>query len=222
MTDPAKTADRAERAAHWEDRYASAEQLWSGRVNEWLPGIAERLAPGRALDLGCGEGGDLLWLAQHGWVVVGVDFSSTAIRRFLDSAAEQDLVDRASGIVGDIENLEVAGLFDLVTIFFVHGGPDGEGVDLWKLISDQRASLAPGGRIVVAVHAVNPPWHGARSRTYSVEELLAGLDFLDDKWTIECAEERWKDAPATESHPAGRRADAVLVLRAPEAPAPQE
>ena len=50
----------------WEERYAGADQVWSGKVNQVLADIASTLVPGRALDLGCGEGADVIWLAQHG------------------------------------------------------------------------------------------------------------------------------------------------------------
>ena len=55
--------------------------MWSGRVNAHLAKIAGELSPGRALDLGCGEGADAIWLAEKGWTVLGVDISTIALDR---------------------------------------------------------------------------------------------------------------------------------------------
>ena len=41
----------------------------------------QALEPGRALDLGCGTGTNSLYLARHGWSVVGVDLAAAAVRR---------------------------------------------------------------------------------------------------------------------------------------------
>jgi ubiquinone/menaquinone biosynthesis C-methylase UbiE len=50
----------------WEDHYGERDRVWSGHVNVRLAEVAGSLTPGRALDLGCGEGGDAMWLAEHG------------------------------------------------------------------------------------------------------------------------------------------------------------
>ena len=84
----------AEVQKHWDDRYAEKDQIWSGRVNAQLAAVAEELTPGRALDLGCGEGGDSVWLAEHGWTVVAVDVSQTALQRALGEARRRGVSER--------------------------------------------------------------------------------------------------------------------------------
>jgi len=63
----------------WEARYAERDGIWSGRVNAVLASVTWGLPVGRALDLGCGEGGDVVWLAEQGWDVTGIDLSVTAL-----------------------------------------------------------------------------------------------------------------------------------------------
>ena len=71
----------------WEERY-SGDRVWSGRVNVQLEAEAADLTPGRALDVGCGEGGDALWLAAHGWQVTALDFADAALDRAAEHAAD--------------------------------------------------------------------------------------------------------------------------------------
>lgn len=54
---------------------------WSGQPNPSLVTEASTLHPGRALDVGCGEGGDAIWLASHGWQVTAIDPSRVALGR---------------------------------------------------------------------------------------------------------------------------------------------
>ena len=72
------------------------------------------LEPGRALDLGCGTGTNAITLAQHGWFVTGVDFSSLAIS---SARRKADWVSGVSFVEGDVTRLGelgVDGPFDLV------------------------------------------------------------------------------------------------------------
>jgi len=79
--DPERFA-AARQAAEWDDRYREQEEaIWSGRPNGRLVVEVDGLAPGRALDVGCGEGADAIWLAQRGWDVTAVDVSPLAVER---------------------------------------------------------------------------------------------------------------------------------------------
>jgi SAM-dependent methyltransferase len=69
-------------AAEWDARYLERDgTIWSGRPNGRLVAEVMALAPGRALEIGCGEGADAIWLAQSGWTVTAIDVSEVAIRR---------------------------------------------------------------------------------------------------------------------------------------------
>ena len=72
----------------WEERYSGEETFWSGNPNPQLVAEVSRLTPGTALDVGCGEGGDVIWLARQGWQVTGADFSANGLARAARHAEE--------------------------------------------------------------------------------------------------------------------------------------
>lgn len=72
----------------WDQRYAGREHLWSGRPNPQLVAHASALPPATALDMGCGEGADAIWLAERGWTVTGVDVSPVGLSRAAEHAAQ--------------------------------------------------------------------------------------------------------------------------------------
>lgn len=201
------------RGAEWEQRYASVDRLWSGRPNDWLPELAADWEPGRALDLGCGEGDDALWLATRGWDVTGVDLSTTAIGRMLDGARAAGVAERVHGAVLDLVREPLPeGPFDLVTSFYVHGGPSPESVQLPALLASATGRVAPGGRLLVAVHCVNPPWRRHCALTYEPGRLHEEIGEAVAGWEVVVCEERWRDVVSREGEK-GRRSDAVLCLR---------
>jgi len=95
--DPEEPAEQV-----WERLYTERGQRWSGRPNQRLVEVAADLRPGRALDLGCGEGGDAVWLALRGWVVTAVDVSPTALGRLTARAAAEGIADRIDAIHIDL------------------------------------------------------------------------------------------------------------------------
>ena len=203
-----RRADLFEQPA-WEERYAG-DRVWSGRVNVQLAAEAVDLAPGRALDVGCGEGGDALWLAQNGWQVTASDFADAALTRVAQHAAEAGLGDRVETRRIDVRTFEPDGeTWDLVTSHFVHL-PDGGMVDVVRRLA---SAVAPGGTLLVVGHAPSDIHtglrHGHHSFMHDADQLLPALD---DAWEVEVCESR----PRSQAHPeTGEEIDiADAVLRA--------
>src|SRR4051794_4427953 len=96
----------------WDERYATAEQIWSGDPNGALVAEVSGLAPGTALDVGCGEGADAVWLARQGWQVTALDVSQVALER-----AERHARDAGVSVTWIRSGLVDAqlGTFDLVS-----------------------------------------------------------------------------------------------------------
>src|SRR5688500_5333231 len=105
---------------HWEQHYGERDRVWSGQVNVRLAALAPGLPIGRALDLGCGEGADSVWLAESGWDVVAVDISDTALRRARAAAAAHGVLDRIDFQQHDLSETFPDGKFDLVSAHFLH------------------------------------------------------------------------------------------------------
>lgn len=91
------------------------QDTWGGRVNALLAETAGPLRPGSALDLGCGTGGDTIWLARHGWQVTAVDISATALDRVRQRCLELDLGDPVTAERHDLARTFTGGEFDLVS-----------------------------------------------------------------------------------------------------------
>jgi SAM-dependent methyltransferase len=161
--------------ASWEERYRDAPALWSGRVNPPLAAEAADLAPGRALDVGCGEGADTLWLAARGWQATGLDWSQTALDRAAVHAAEAGLTGRVTWLRADIAAWQPpVAAFDLVTVHFLHP----EAPLRHELVPRLAAAVAPGGTLLWVGHGYDEQraavWGGDRFAT--AEEVAADLD----------------------------------------------
>ena len=77
----------AAQAAEWDARYSERDgAMWSGRPNGRLVAEIAELIPGVALDVGCGEGADAIWLARRGWTVTAIDISDVAVGRAREAA----------------------------------------------------------------------------------------------------------------------------------------
>jgi SAM-dependent methyltransferase len=183
----------------WDERYgASGEPLWSGRANGVLVGELAGRAPGRALDVGCGEGGDAIWLARAGWDVTGVDVSAVALDRAATAAAAADVTVR--WICDDVATMAPPAVrYDLVSVHYPalrHAAGD-------PAIRALVAATAPGGTLLVVGHApLDPDW--ARARGFELSDYVGVDDVaaaLDDNWAIELRETRPRVDPVHEGAP---------------------
>jgi SAM-dependent methyltransferase len=145
----------------WEERYRGAERVWSGRVNATLAALVGELEPGRALDLGCGEGGDAIWLAQNGWHATGVDLSPTAIERARAAANERGVTGRTTFVAADLSTytdtarLTDGDRYDLVTASFLQSPVE---LPREAILRAATRFVAPGGRLLIVGHAAAPSW----------------------------------------------------------------
>ena len=196
----------------WEAHYGERERIWSGRVNVQLAAVLADVSPGRALDLGCGEGGDAVWLAERGWWVTAVDVSETAIGRAAAAAEARGIRDRIAFERHDLSESFPQGSFDVVSAQFLHST-----VRLKRpaVLREAARAVAPGGLLIIVDHAAAPPFSKKVPHDHPFpgpDEVLAELDLAPAEWVRERVEVL--DRPGTD--PDGDPftwQDNVMVLR---------
>ena len=201
----------SEAKQHWEDRYAERGRIWSGRVNAQLADIAAPLPPGHALDLGCGEGGDALWLAEHGWRVTGVDISDTALSRAAAEAAARGLAERVWFAQMNLSESFPDGRFDLVSAHFLHSLVQ---LDRTRIFSAAADAVALGGMLIIVDHGAAPPW-AERIHDHefpSAGEVFATMDLDERQWDRIHVGSVQRDAVGPDGQ-AGTLLDNLIVLR---------
>jgi 2-polyprenyl-3-methyl-5-hydroxy-6-metoxy-1,4-benzoquinol methylase len=131
----------------WNDRYRESETVFGHEANQFLVEVAADLEPGTALDLGCGQGRNALWLAELGFTVTGLDLSPVAIEQARANAAELAIDATFESV--DLLTWDPHGQeWDLVLLAYIHL-PE----DLRQAVhSVAERAVAPGGRVVVIAH----------------------------------------------------------------------
>ncbi len=165
-------------SAAWDERYAATDLVWSAGPNRFVEEELAGLAPGRALDLACGEGRNARWLASRGWQVTAMDFSPVAIEKGRKlSAGARDGID---WVVGDVLTAALPERLDLVVAAYLQI-PAGE-----RRLAMRRAfeALGPGGRLFVVAHDSTNLTEGEGGPQdpavlYTAEDVLADLEGLD-------------------------------------------
>jgi SAM-dependent methyltransferase len=196
----------------WEERWVQALREHGAAVarmppNGLLTETAGPLAPGRALDAGCGHGSEALWLAGHGWQVTAVDFSATVLDHCRSTAATlgPDITQRIEWVEADLGVwAPPPQVYDLVSSLYVHVAGSVE-----EMVARLGSGVAPGGVLLLVGHLPIDPTTGAETPAagqvqVTVRAAAAALD--PGRWETLVAEERPRAV-------AGSGFDAVICAR---------
>ena len=192
MTDSPDAANAL--ATEWDERYtALAKEIPDGAPSAVLMGVVRELAPGRALEIGCGVGADAVWLADRGWEVTALDVSRVALER-ARARGRQAGVNVEWGCAR-LEDAELPGAgFDLVTARYpaLRHSP---GRDAQRAL---LAAVAPGGTLLV-VHHADVDVEKAKSYGFDPADYLSHdhvVELLGDDWDVHVERRRPRDEPA--------------------------
>ncbi|REK84722.1 NAD(P)/FAD-dependent oxidoreductase [Streptomyces inhibens] len=207
-----RTNHSTEAERFWERHYSSHERVGKGTPNPVLADVARALSPGDALDLGCGEGGDAVWLAAHGWRVTAVDVSATALSRTVVHGTEAGVAERLTTERHDLARTFPAGTFDLVSAQYLHTPLD---FPRSGVLRKAAHALAPGGLLLIVDHGSVRPWAwnpDPHTHFPTPEDIYDGLALDPDRWHAERLDRPRRQATG----PDGRTAtvtDHVIAVR---------
>ncbi|WLQ36465.1 FAD-dependent oxidoreductase [Streptomyces castrisilvae] len=199
-------------AEMWDNRYRESHRIWSGRPNTVLVRETEDLKPGRALDLGCGEGADAVWLARQGWQVTATDISRVALARAAEHAAEAEVSERIDWQFHDLGASFPEGAYDLVSAQFLHSMGD---LPRERILRRAARAVAPGGVLLIVGHAGFPPWdhHHAEMELPTTDEVLASLELPEGEWEVLLSAEHERVQNDPDGNPVTRTDNALKVRR---------
>jgi SAM-dependent methyltransferase len=163
----------------WDERYRADELVWKAEPNRFLVEEVAGRAPGRALDLACGEGRNALWLAERGSQVTAVDFSAVGLEKARRLAFERGL----ELVLVEADVLEwgpPAASFDLVVVMYLHL-PAGA---RRRVLQRAASALALGATLLVVGHDSTNLSEGVGGPQdpavlFSPEDIVGDLDGLD-------------------------------------------
>ncbi|MEC5191401.1 MULTISPECIES: SAM-dependent methyltransferase [unclassified Arthrobacter] len=201
----------ASAAQVWDEKYRSRARVWSGEPNPQLIAEAAALPAGAALDLGCGEGADAIWLASRGWTVTAVDVSAVALERAEAHARDRGQSGNITWVLQDLATWVPEELFDLVTAQFLHST-----VMPWQqALQLAAAAVRTGGTLLIVGHHPDglPPWtehhEHAPERFYTAETLARELGIEAPEWRLDVVDTRHRSVTGPDGE-AAALTDAVL------------
>lgn len=181
-------------AEMWDERYRSRARVWSGQPNPQLIAEAADQRPGNALDLGCGEGADAIWLASRGWSVTALDVSAVALERAAAHAREAGQDANIEWVQQDLASWVPERQFDLVTAQFLHSTR----MPWQQALQLAAAAVRTGGTLLIVGHHPDglPPWgtHNTPQKYFTAEELARELGIEAPEWRLDAVDTRHRSA----------------------------
>ena len=197
-------------ADEWDTRYRErSDALWSGRPNGRLVAEVAGLSPGRALDVGCGEGADAIWLAQQGWTVTAIDVSDVAVGRAREAAERAEVT--VEWMCGDaLQTPFPVGSLDLVSMQYP-ALPKAAGEAAMRALLD---AVRPGGVLLAVYHDLDDE-HREHMKSGEFDPAdYVGADDLVTLLDVDFRIERHVIEPRLDPPPDHRHiADVVLLAR---------
>lgn len=142
-------------ADRWDRRYSAPDLVWGAEPNRRLVDEVGALPPGRALDLGGGEGRNAAWLAARGWDVTIVDFSRVGLDRAGEMARRQGAA--LTAVHADLADyVPPEAAFDLVLIMYLQVPEQ----TLAGVLHRASRAVAPGGTLLLIGHDRDNLAHG--------------------------------------------------------------
>lgn len=194
----AHTDDNLFDREYWEERYAEPRLSWSGEPNPVLVTEASVLTPGRALDVGSGEGADALWLAQQGWHVTGIDIAENALEK---ARTHAETVAPGAAARIDWQQQDITKWspepqsYDLVSAQFMHL-PEPSRSTLFRSLA---VAVAPAGTLLIVGHDASDFDEDSDHLTHLVEKMFSIYDVFTaikgEGLHIDVAESRQRSAP---------------------------
>lgn len=137
-------------AHEWNERYNGAGFVYGASANEVVVELTTPLPRGKAVDIGCGEGRNAVFLANRGWLVEGIDFSQVALDKAarLAQNSPKAVVERLTWTCADLTTADFGSGLDLALIVYIHLPPD----QRRELLRRAQNALAPGGALLVLGH----------------------------------------------------------------------
>lgn len=202
--------------AFWDEIYRGRDRSRHGEPHPYLREALASAVPGRALELGCGDGISAVWLASRGWTVTAVDVSQVALDTAAQRAEHAGASSRISWQRADLCEWAPQETFDVVTALFLHTPLE---LDTAAVLARAAAAVRNNGTLLAVGHYTLPPWAwdgDAADGLLSASDLATAVGVHEPDWQTILAEEVPRTVTGHDGH-ASTVLDAVLhAVRAPK------